>query len=123
MYGQSVSIPDRRILGCERTAMTEERAMPAPDPDGQVSLILCESILHILVEERVISNEKALEAIDGVVELTRENDDIGQRRSARRSAVQLIEAIAQTFAHKGSDEVTSLPAERRGGLGCSRGPG
>jgi len=25
--------------------------MPAPDPDGQVSLMLCESILHILVEE------------------------------------------------------------------------
>jgi hypothetical protein len=84
--------------------------------------MLCESILHILVEEGVISNEKALEAIDGVVELTRENE-IGRRRSARRSAVQLLEAIAQTFALKGSDEVTSLPAERRGRLGCSRGPG
>ena len=29
--------------------------MPGPDPDGQVSLMLCESILHILVEEGVIS--------------------------------------------------------------------
>ena len=97
--------------------------MPTPDPDGQVSLMLCESILHILVEEGVISNEKALEAIDGVVELTRENDDIGRRRSASRSATQLIEAIAQTFALKGSDEVTSLPAERQGRPGYSRGPG
>ena len=88
--------------------------MPAPDADGQVSLMLCESILHILVEEGVISNEKALYAINGVVELTRENDDIGQRRSASRSAAQLIEAIAQTFALKGSDEVTSLPAASRG---------
>jgi hypothetical protein len=97
--------------------------MPAPDPDGQVSLMLCESILHILVEEGVISNEKALDAINGVVELTRENDDISQRRSAGRSAAQLIEAIAQTFALKGSDEVTSLPAERRGRPGCSRARG
>jgi hypothetical protein len=48
--------------------------MSAPDPDGQVGLMLCESILHLLVEEGVISNEKALGAINGVVELTREND-------------------------------------------------
>jgi hypothetical protein len=94
--------------------------MPVPDPDGQVSLMLCESILHILVEEGVISNEKALEAINGVVELTRENDNIGQRRSASRSAAQLIEAIAQTFALKGLDEVTPLPAERWGRRECSR---
>ena len=96
--------------------------MPVPDSEGQISLMLCESILHILVEEGVISNEKALEAIDGVVELTRENE-IGRRRPARRSAVQLIEAIAQTFALKGSDEVTSLPAKRQGRPGYSRGPG
>jgi hypothetical protein len=86
--------------------------MTAPDPDGQVALMLCESILHLLVEERVISNEKALGAINSVVELARENA-IGQCSSAGRSAVQLIEAIAQTFALKGSDEVTSLLAASR----------
>ena len=96
--------------------------MPIPDPDGQVSLMLCESILHILVEEGVISNEKALEAIDGVVELGRENE-IGQRRSASRSAVQLIEAIARTFALKGLDEVTSPPAATWRSPGCLRGRG
>ena len=96
--------------------------MAAPEPDGEVSLMLCESILHLLVEEGVISKEKALDAIDGVVELARENE-ICQRRSTSRSAVQVIEMIAQTFALKGSDEVTSLPAERRGRLGCSRGCG
>ena len=88
--------------------------MPVPDPDGQVSLMLCESILHILVEDGVISKEKALAAIDGVVELARENDEVGQRPSASRSAVQLIEAIAQTFALKGLDEVTSLAVGRQG---------
>jgi hypothetical protein len=30
--------------------------------------------LHILVEEGIISKEKALDAISGVVELAREND-------------------------------------------------
>jgi hypothetical protein len=94
--------------------------MPAPDPDGQVSLMLCESILHVLLEEGVISKARVLDAINGVVELARESDEIGQRRSTSRSAVQLIEAIALTFALKGSDEVTSLPAKRRGRRGCSR---
>ena len=88
--------------------------MPVPDPDGQVSLMLCESILHILVEEGVISKEKALEAINGVVELARGNDEVGQRPSASRSAVQLIKAIAQSFALKGLDEVTSLVAPKGG---------
>jgi hypothetical protein len=97
--------------------------MSAPDPDGQVSLMLCESILHILVEEGVISKETALDAINGVVELVREKDGMGQHCSASNSAVQLIEAIAQTFAVKGSDEVTSLSAATRGRPGCSRGPG
>ena len=72
--------------------------MPVPDSEGQISLMLCESILHILVEEGVISNEKALETIDGVLELARESDKTGQRRSTSYSAVQLIEAIAHTFA-------------------------
>jgi hypothetical protein len=84
--------------GLRSDPMNEERAMPAPDPDGQISLMLCESILHILVEEGVVSKDKALEAITGVVELARENDKIGRRRSASRSAVQLIEEIAHTFA-------------------------
>ena len=97
--------------------------MPAPDPDGQVSLMLCESILHLLVEERVISKERALDAINGVVELAREKNGTGEHRSTSHSATQLIDAIAQTFALKGLDEVTPAPAERGGRPGCSRGPG
>ena len=97
--------------------------MTAPDPDGQVSLILCESILHILVEQGLISTEKALEAIDGALELARETDEISLRRSASRSAAQLLEAIAQTFAVKGLDEVTSAPTATRRTPGCLRGRG
>jgi hypothetical protein len=84
--------------------------MPASYPDGHVSLMLCESILHILVEDGVISKETALDAINGVVELAREKDGIGEHHSA----TQLIEAIAQTFALKGLDEATPVPAEREG---------
>ena len=74
--------------------------MPAPDPGGQVSLMLCESILHLLVEEGVIPKAKALEAINGVVELVREIDQTGKRPAANRSATSHIEAIAESFALK-----------------------
>jgi hypothetical protein len=121
--GRVRSDPDQRILDGDRTPITEEGVMPAPDPDGQISLMLCESILHILVEEGVISKERAVEAINGVVELAREKDGIGEHRSTSHSATQLIEAIAQTFALKGLDEITPAPAEREGRPGCSRGPG
>jgi hypothetical protein len=84
--------------------LNEEKGMMSRDPDGQVSLMLCESILHLLVEERVITKERALEAINGIVELLQESDEIGQGRSTRSSAVQLIEAIARTFALKGPNE-------------------
>jgi hypothetical protein len=92
--------------------------MSFPDPHGQVALMLCESILHVLVEEGVISNDKALEVIDGVIELAREDDEMARRRSASRSVVQLLEQIAQSFAAKALDEVTA-PAARRS-PGCLR---
>ena len=90
--------------------------MTSLDPDGRVSLMLCESVLHLLVEERVITKERALEAIKGVVQLAQESDEISERRSTSSSALQLIEAIAHTFALKGRDELICLPAEIR----CSR---
>jgi hypothetical protein len=96
--------------------------MTSLDPDRQVSLMLCESILHLLVEERVITKERALETIKDIVQLVRESDEIGERCSTSSSALQLIEAIAHTFAltHtfalKGQDEFICLPAEVR----CSR---
>lgn len=69
--------------------------MPVSDPEGQVSLMLCESILHVLVEEGVIPKAKALEAIDGVVELARENE-IGRRRSDGRSAAQRYSSLKRS---------------------------
>ena len=40
--------------------------MPSPEAHGEVALMLFESLLHLLVEERIIGKEKALEAIEGV---------------------------------------------------------
>jgi hypothetical protein len=70
--------------------------MPATDPDGRVSLMLIESILHLLAEEGLISKEKVLDAINRLVELAHEDD----RTRHSGSAVELLEVIAQTFRER-----------------------
>jgi hypothetical protein len=61
--------------------------------------MLCESLLHVLVEEGVLTRAKAIEAIETVVALTREMAD-GNPGTEPHIAVNLIEAIAQSFAAK-----------------------
>jgi hypothetical protein len=75
--------------------------MPATDPHGEVALMLCECLLHLLVEEGVIPQAKAVSAIETVAG-TRHD----RRRSGRDdlrgagSAAALVDAIAQRFAAK-----------------------
>jgi hypothetical protein len=74
--------------------------MPAPDPHGQVALMLCESLLHVLVEQHVITRETAIEAIEGVAELTRETMGPRTRRMPGSSPVALIDSIRGSFVAK-----------------------
>ena len=74
--------------------------MPNPDPHGQVALLLCESLLHVLVEQRVISRDAALSVIEGVLELTQESAETTTREIGAVSPAALIERIAATFAAK-----------------------
>jgi hypothetical protein len=54
----------------------------------------------VLVEEGVISKAKAIEAIEGVAELTREIDEVGPPDRGNQVAAQLAQAIAKSFALK-----------------------
>jgi hypothetical protein len=79
-----------------------------PDPHGQMALMLCESLLHELVENGVITKAQALGAIDTVVELAREAAESdrplgsARRRAQTQSAMIIIEAIRRSFAAKGA---------------------
>ena len=70
------------------------------DPQGRVALMLCETLFHLLVEERVITKQNAIEAIEGVAELTREMADTGPPDTGNRAAAQLVLAIAESFSLK-----------------------
>ena len=74
--------------------------MPKPDPHGQVALLLCESLLHVLVEQRVISREAALSAIESVHELTEESIEATASGIGSVSPTALIKRIIASFAAK-----------------------
>ena len=74
-------------------------AATSRDPQGRVALMLCESVLHVLVEEGVLTKAKAMEAIETVAELTREMAD-GNPGVETRIATDLVAAIAASFALK-----------------------
>jgi len=69
------------------------------DPQARVALMLCESVLHVLVEEGVLSKAKAIEAIETVAELTREMAN-GNPAVDAHIAAGLVKSIAESFALK-----------------------
>ena len=77
----------------------ESEAVTSRDPQGRVALMLCESILHVLVEEGMLSKAKAIEAINTVLELTREMAD-GNPATEAHIAADLVKSIAESFALK-----------------------
>jgi len=54
--------------------------LPSPDSHGQAALMLCESLLHLLVEQNVITKEKAIEMI-GRCRRTGKRDDGAQHKA------------------------------------------
>jgi polyhydroxyalkanoate synthesis regulator phasin len=79
-----------------------------PAPHGQVALMLCESLLHELVENGVITRAQARNVVDTVVELVHEAAESGRplgsaRKTAQtQSAAVIIEAFRKSFAAKGA---------------------
>ena len=77
-----------------------EVALLMSNPQGRIALMLCETLFHLLVEEGVITKAKAIEAIEGVAELTREIAEVGNPAIADSIATDLIHAIAKSFTLK-----------------------
>ena len=68
--------------------------MSSPEAQGEVALMLFESLLHLLVDEGIIGKEKALETIEGVAELVCEMAGHNGMSSRNRTAMTLAESIA-----------------------------
>ena len=75
--------------------------MQSPEAHCEIALMLCESLIHLLVEEGVIAKHKAIETIEGVAELASE---MAANESApagkKRNAAALVETMAESFRLK-----------------------
>ena len=82
-----------------------------PDPHGRVAMMLSESLFHLLVEQGVISREKAIEAIDGIAELIHEATERDTCTVNDRAAAVLVETLRESFAAKDAAGLASaVPA-------------
>ena len=75
--------------------------MQSPESHCEIALMLCESLIHLLVEEGVIAKYKAIEAIEGVAELASEMAANGRAPAGKkRNAAALVETMAESFRLK-----------------------
>ena len=75
--------------------------MQSSEPQCEIALMLCESLIHLLVEEGVIAKHKVIEAIEGVAELACEMGANGSASAGKkRSAAALVETMAESFRLK-----------------------
>ena len=63
-------------------------------------MMLCESLLHVLVEQGVLARQTALETIDGVAELIEEAAGSNMYAANIRAAAVMVDSIRQSFLHK-----------------------
>ncbi len=66
------------------------------DPHGQAALMLCESLVHVLVERGVISLRDALEAVDTAAEAKLTTEGEAEPRS-----IALLRAIGASLGAGG----------------------
>lgn len=62
------------------------------DVHGQAALLLCESLMHVLIEQGIITKETALSAVNTVVEVTQDRSD-----KCAASVMTLAEAIERSL--------------------------
>ena len=78
-----------------------EAVMKSSEPQCEIALMLCESLMHLLVEEGVIAKHKAIAAIEGVAELASDLPENGNTSAGQtRKAAVLVETIAESFRLK-----------------------
>lgn len=74
-----------------------------PDAHGQAALMLAESILHALVDRRLITNDDAIEIVAIAQEV---KEEIGKEESESHSRIQKSLLLLSTIA-------TSLQTDQR----------
>jgi hypothetical protein len=84
----------------QRTTAIRSFSAGSDDYPGELAVLLCDSIFHVLVEQKLIPKEVAVAAVEGVAELAREIAMSGEHPVAGHSAVGVSETMAHSLALK-----------------------
>ena len=69
------------------------------EPQGQAALLFCESLIHVLVEEKVLTLPQALSVLTTAVEVKVEMGDV-ESDELKNESMRLLRTIAQSLATK-----------------------
>jgi len=77
------------------------------EPQGQAALLFCESLIHVLVEEKVLTLAQALSVLATAVEV---KVDMGNFESEelKQESMRLLRAVAQSLATKDGGAVLTV---------------
>jgi len=68
------------------------------DPEGRAALMLCESLIHLLMEKGVLGKAEVCQAIEGLEEITREmTDRRGDTAEMGRAMLAVLLPIRQSL--------------------------
>jgi hypothetical protein len=66
-------------------------------PQGQAALLFCESLIHVLVEEKVLSLRQALSVLTTAVDAKAEDSGV-ENAAPMDESIHLLRTIAQSLA-------------------------
>jgi hypothetical protein len=77
------------------------------EPQGQAALLFCESLIHVLVEENILTLPQALSVLTTAVEV---KVDMGDQESdeLKQESMRLLRAIAQSLATKNGGSMLTV---------------
>lgn len=76
------------------------RMWASPDPFGQAALLLVESLLHALIEKKLLSVDEAVVIVEGAAEVKVEiAPDLGDTPEVLAKSLDLLSAITTSLRH------------------------
>lgn len=77
------------------------------EPQGQAALLFCESLIHVLVEEKILTLAQALSVLTTAVEVKVEMGDI-ESDDLKQESMRLLRLIAQSLAVKNGGSMLTV---------------
>lgn len=78
----------------------ENNKFPEAEPHGVCAMLLVESLIHKLIELKVITTSDAIEVVDVASDVQREMAEDDQRSAAgRRKCLDLLDSISTSLSH------------------------